>query len=389
MTADAWARTFFDAHDAPAMAFAVARNGDLLWSAAHGQANLELGVPARTDHRFRLGSVSKVITTTTAARLVSRGLIELDTPIAYWLPDVPEHHRQTTLRQLFTHTGGVRHYGPQDLDPAAPGGFRAVSWDHALDRVAGEIRRIQQAHGPDAFAVLSGVSLSNEKSYLMGKFARLGVGTANLDYNGRLCMVSAGKANMMALGMDRASNPWSDIPLADVVFLAGTNVAECSPITTDYIWRARDRGAKLIMIDPRVTPLARTADLYIPVRPGGDSALMNGILHVVLERGWANQEFIDSYTTGFDSVKEAVAKYTPEVAGELSGVDPELIVRAAEMWGPAKTSMPCSSWRRLATPSTGRPPRSRSLGSQPTATGRQAGGNRTGGRGAGPTRRAS
>ena len=121
-TADAWARTFFDAHDAPAMAFAVACNGNLLWSAAHGQANLELGVSTRTDHRFRLGSVSKVITTTAAARLVSRGLIELDTPIAYWLPDLPEHHRQTTLRQLFTHTGGVRHYGPKDLDPTAPGG---------------------------------------------------------------------------------------------------------------------------------------------------------------------------------------------------------------------------------------------------------------------------
>jgi CubicO group peptidase (beta-lactamase class C family) len=85
-------------------------------------ANLELGVPARPEHRFRLGSVSKVITTTAAARLVSRGLIELDTPIAYWLPDLPQHHRQTTLRQLFTHTGGVRHYEARDLDPHAPGG---------------------------------------------------------------------------------------------------------------------------------------------------------------------------------------------------------------------------------------------------------------------------
>jgi CubicO group peptidase (beta-lactamase class C family) len=104
------------------MAFAVARNKGLIWSAAHGLANLELSVPARADHRFRLGSVSKVITTTAAAGLVSRGLLELDTPIAYWLPDLPKHHRQTTLRQLFTHTGGVRHYEARDMDPAAPGG---------------------------------------------------------------------------------------------------------------------------------------------------------------------------------------------------------------------------------------------------------------------------
>jgi CubicO group peptidase (beta-lactamase class C family) len=85
-------------------------------------ADLELAVPARPEHRFRIGSVSKVITTVAAARLVSRRLVELDTPIAYWLPDLPQHHRKTTLRQLFTHTGGVRHYLPKDLDANAPGG---------------------------------------------------------------------------------------------------------------------------------------------------------------------------------------------------------------------------------------------------------------------------
>jgi CubicO group peptidase (beta-lactamase class C family) len=122
LTGDAWAREFFAAHDAPAMAFAVARGDVLAWSSAHGMAHIELAVPARPDHRFRLGSVSKVVTTVAAARLVSRGLIELDTPIGYWLPDLPEHHRKTTLRQLFTHTGGVRHYDPKDMDPDAPGG---------------------------------------------------------------------------------------------------------------------------------------------------------------------------------------------------------------------------------------------------------------------------
>ena len=217
-------------------------------------------------------------------------------------------------------------------------GFRPISWDEALDHTVSEIKRIQQAYGKDAFAMLSGVSLSNEKSYLSGKFARVGLQTKNLDYNGRLCMVSAGAGNKKAFGIDRAANSWEDIPLADVIIVTGSNVAECSPITTDYIWRARDRGAKLIMIDPRQTPMARTADLHIPVRPGGDSALMNGMLHVVIERGWIDQEFIDNCTTGFDTVKEMVEKYTPEYAGELSGVDPEMIVRAAELWGPAKTS---------------------------------------------------
>jgi assimilatory nitrate reductase catalytic subunit len=217
-------------------------------------------------------------------------------------------------------------------------GFVPISWDEALDTTVSEIRRIQKQYGKDSFAMLSGVSLSNEKSYLVGKFARVALQTANLDYNGRLCMVSAGAGNKKAFGIDRAANSWADIPLADVIIVTGSNVAECSPITTDYIWRARDRGAKLIMIDPRVTPLARTCDLHIPVRPGGDTALMNGILHVVLERGWVDQDFIDNYTTGFEDVRKTVAAYTPAVAGEMSGVDPELIVKAAEMWGPAKTS---------------------------------------------------
>jgi CubicO group peptidase (beta-lactamase class C family) len=131
-SADQWAEAFFAAHDAPALSFAVAGSDAPLWSAAHGHANLELGVVARPEHRFRLGSVSKVVTAVVAAKLVTRGLIELDTPIAYWLPDLPEHHRRTTLRQLFTHTGGVRHYGPEDLDPNAPGG--SVVQRHYPDR---------------------------------------------------------------------------------------------------------------------------------------------------------------------------------------------------------------------------------------------------------------
>lgn len=228
---------------------------------------------------------------------------------------------------------------PLERDPSSTGGFREVSWDRALDRVAGEIRRIQAEHGPDSFAVLSGVSLDNEKSYLMGKFARLGVGTANLDYNGRLCMVSAGKANMMALGIDRASNPWSDIPLADVVFVAGSNIAECSPITTSYVWRARDRGAKLIVADPRVTPIARTTDVFLGLRPGTDSALMGTILHVLVARDWLDHDFIRDHTQGFEEAAAAVADYTPAWGERITGVPAARIEEAAELWGTAATGM--------------------------------------------------
>jgi assimilatory nitrate reductase catalytic subunit len=218
-------------------------------------------------------------------------------------------------------------------------GFREATWDEALDRVVGEIRRIQSAYGKDAFAVLSGASLTNEKAYLMGKFARVALGTANIDYNGRLCMVSAAAGNRMAFGIDRVANPWSDIPLAKCLIITGSNVGECFPILTDYIWRARDAGARIIVIDPRMTPIARTADLFLPVRPGRDSALMNGILHVLVARGCIDHEFIERHTTGFEAVQATVARYTPELTAEITGVPAAAIVRAAELWAEAETGM--------------------------------------------------
>ena len=228
---------------------------------------------------------------------------------------------------------------PMERDPSSPGGFRRVSWEHALDRVVSEIQRIQSTYGPDAFAMLSGVSLTNEKSYLVGKFARLGLGTANLDYNGRYCMVSAGAANKKALGIDRASNPWSDIPLADVVWTAGTNIAETFPITTSYIWKARDRGARLIVQDPRVVPHARTAHLYLPVRPGTDSALFGAVLHELIRHDWLDHAFIENHTHDFDQAAAAVADMTPQWAAGITGVPAARIEQAAEWWGTSATGM--------------------------------------------------
>src|SRR5262245_58510186 len=133
-------------------------------------------------------------------------------------------------------------------DPSRPEGFRAVAYEEAIQRVAAEIGRIQAAYGHDAFAVLGGASMTTEKCYLLGKFARVCLKTRHTDYNGRLCMVSAGVANKHAFGVDRAGNPMSDIPLAEVVWIGGANVAECAPITTRYIWEARQDGRRLIKV---------------------------------------------------------------------------------------------------------------------------------------------
>src|SRR5262252_941465 len=161
-------------------------------------------------------------------------------------------------------------------------GFRTANWDEALDFTANRMRELQQKYGKDAVAVYGGASLTTEKAYLLGKFARVALGTRHIDYNGRLCMVSAGTAYKPAFGADRSPISWSEIPKAQVLLVIGANVGECAPITTSYIWRCRDRGGQLIVVDPRFTPIARNADLYLPVRPGTDLQLLMGMLHVIL-----------------------------------------------------------------------------------------------------------
>ena len=225
-----------------------------------------------------------------------------------------------------------------ERDPSAPAGFRPVPYDTAIQRVATEIGRIQSHHGSAAMACLSGASLTTEKAYLMGKFARVCLRTPYIDYNGRLCMVSAGAANKKAFGIDRAANPWSDIFKVEVVWISGANIADCAPITTDYVWQARERGARIIVVDPRLTPIARTCDLFLPIKPGRDIALFNGILHLMVENDWLDQEFIRDCTTGFEAAAANVKEWTPRRTAETTGVAEKGIRQAAEWWGKARSS---------------------------------------------------
>ncbi len=183
------------------------------------------------------------------------------------------------------------------------GQLERASWDEALDYVTSRWREIQALHGKDAVSVYSGSSMTNEKCYLAGKFARVGLGTRHIDYNGRLCMSSSAGAYGKAFGIDRAPMPMTDITLADCILIAGTNVSECFPIVMQWIWKARDRGASLIVIDPRETPIARTADLWLPVRPGTDIAVLNAMLKVIVDEGLVDTDYLRERTTGWDEVR--------------------------------------------------------------------------------------
>lgn len=223
-------------------------------------------------------------------------------------------------------------------DPASDGGFSPLPYERAIEQTAQAIKRVQSEYGNDAMALLTGASLTTEKTYLIGKFARLGLQTANIDYNGRLCMVSAAAGNKKAFGIDRAANPWTDIYGAEVVWISGANVAECAPITTSYVWQARENGAKVIVVDPRITPIARTCDLFLPIKPGRDVALFNGVLHLMIKNDWIDRGFIDNHTVGFDEVAKEVHGWTPAKTAEVTGIAEKLIRQAAEWWGQASTS---------------------------------------------------
>jgi assimilatory nitrate reductase catalytic subunit len=219
------------------------------------------------------------------------------------------------------------------------GMFERASWDEALDLIVSKFKEIQEKYGRDAIGVYSGSSLTTEKTYLMGKFARAGLGTRYVDYNGRLCMVSAAAGNNKAFGIDRAANPWSDIPLAEVLLIAGANCAETFPVLNKFLWQQRDNGGRWIIVDPRETPTARQGDLHLQLKPGTDVALANGILHVLIREGLTDETFITSRTNGWEETKALAERYTPQVASEISGVPAEKIIKAALLYGRAKTGM--------------------------------------------------
>ncbi|MGI9022336.1 MAG: molybdopterin oxidoreductase family protein [Acidimicrobiales bacterium] len=207
--------------------------------------------------------------------------------------------------------------------------LQACSWDDALDRVAVEFMRCQERYGRDAVGVFGGGGLTNEKAYLLGKFARVALGTANVDYNGRFCMSSAATASIQAFGMDRGMPfPLVDIAGADTILLVGTNVAETMPPAMQHFAEQQRRGGILVVVDPRWTPTAEGASLHLQVRPGSDLALANGMLHIAIRDGLVDSDFVAARTSGFADVRRVVESYWPDRVERLTGV-PVAQMRAA------------------------------------------------------------
>ncbi|WP_328375393.1 molybdopterin oxidoreductase family protein [Streptomyces sp. NBC_00440] len=220
------------------------------------------------------------------------------------------------------------------------GELRAASWDAALDRVARGFAAIRAEHGADAVGVFGGGGLTNEKAYQLGKFARVALGTANIDYNGRFCMASAAAGNRIAFGLDRGLPfPLEDIPRTECLILVGSNPAETMPPALRYFRELRENGGTLIVVDPRRTRTAALADLHLQPLPGSDLALALGLLHLLIADGTVDTDFVEARTTGFGQARAAAMAHWPERVERLTGIAAEQLRDAAHRFGRARTGM--------------------------------------------------
>ena len=218
--------------------------------------------------------------------------------------------------------------------------LRPASWEEALDRIVSAITVAQQKYGRDAVGVFGGGSLTNEKAYLLGKFARVALRTSQIDYNGRFCMSSAAAASMKAFGMDRGLPfPLADIAQTDCILLVGSNLAETMPPVMQYFQQQKRHGGSLIVVDPRNTPTAAAATLHLQIRPGTDAALANGLLHIAIKEGYVDSAFIDNRTRGFEAVERIASSYWPARVERVTGISESLLMRAAFLLGKSATAM--------------------------------------------------
>jgi assimilatory nitrate reductase catalytic subunit len=222
------------------------------------------------------------------------------------------------------------------MRPDRNAALKPVSWGAALGRVASEVRRVQRAYGFDAVAVFGGGGLTNETAYQLGKFARVALRTANIDYNGRFCMSSAAAALSRAFGLDRGLPvPVTDIAEADTILLVGGNVAETMPPFMRHLAAQQRGGGRLIVVDPRTTATARRADLHLQTAPGTDLALANGLLHLAMAEGLIDEEYLTRRTSGFEVVRTTVNAYWPERVERITGVPVPLMREAVRLLGDA------------------------------------------------------
>ncbi|OGP73685.1 MAG: formate dehydrogenase subunit alpha [Deltaproteobacteria bacterium RBG_16_49_23] len=246
------------------------------------------------------------------------------------------NHPDRLTRPLIRREGVPRNASTGDVHQI----FREANWNEALERVARGLTRTMDQHGPDAIGLLSSAKCTNEDNYLFQKFARAVLNTNNVDHCARLCHASTVAAALAAFGDGAMSNSISDIDHAEVLFVIGSNTTECHPIIGRRIKRAiKNNGARLIVADPRRIELCEMAEVHLDHLPGTDVALLNGIMHQIVEENLHDQSFISERCEEFEPFLESLNRYDLKTVEEITGVAGEKIRQSGLLFGKAKKAI--------------------------------------------------
>ena len=216
------------------------------------------------------------------------------------------------------------------------GQLHPVDWEEAIDTLVERFRAVQEKYGPESLGIISTGQLVTEEFYTLGKLIQLGFGTRNYDGNTTLCMATAVSGYKRSFGSDGPPGAYEDIERADVILLIGANIAENHPILCTRL--EANQKKTLIVADPRVTKTAMMADVYLPVKPRSDLALVNAMLRIIIERELYDKAYVQRHTTGFEELCASLEPYTLEYASQLTGLDPATIERVAFLYANAKAA---------------------------------------------------
>ncbi len=252
-----------------------------------------------------------------------------------WVGQEPDFESPINLGAHCAKGAALREHGIGERRVKYPmklenGSWKRISWEQAVNEIGDKMLKIREEHGPDAVFFCGSSKASNEGSYLQRKFAAFW-GTNNVDHQARICHSTtvAGVANTWGYGA--MTNSYNDMHNSKAMLFIGSNAAEAHPVSMQHILRGKERGAKMIVADPRFTRTAAHADMHLPIRPGTDVAFIWGLLYHIFENGWEDKEYIRSRVYGMDKVREEVKQWTPERVQDVVGIDEATMHAAAKI----------------------------------------------------------
>jgi formate dehydrogenase major subunit len=309
--------------------------------AAGGAAFLSLLPPAMIQkaeasegkrHAYDEGEITKVRSVCSHCSVGCGVVAEVQNGV--WVGQEPSFEHPFNLGSHCAKGASLREHGHGDKRLKYPmkkvaGKWQRISWEQAINEIGDKMLSIREQSGPDSVYWLGSAKHSNEQAYLFRKFASLW-GTNNVDHQARICHSTtvAGVANTWGYGA--MTNSFNDIHNSKAIFIIGANPAEAHPVSLQHIFRAKEKGAPIIVVDPRFTRTAAHADQFISIRPGTDVAFVWGMLWHIFKNGWEDKEFINQRVYGLDDIRKEVAKWAPDEVERVTGAKEADVLKAAK-----------------------------------------------------------